>query len=78
MDGKTNDPKRSSGPIEKLLLTRQNLPIVKFEKIDGELPESDLNDASTDQVYLYEMCSAIARGDIPSNLSKRDPGKMAH
>ncbi|CAH1106694.1 unnamed protein product [Psylliodes chrysocephalus] len=76
--GKTNDPKGFSGPIGKLLPTCQNLPVVKFEKINVELPEFDLNDASTDQVYLYEMCSAIAKGDVPPNLSKRDPEKMVH
>ncbi|CAH1103705.1 unnamed protein product [Psylliodes chrysocephalus] len=65
-------------PIGKLLPTCQNLPVVKFEKIDGEVPEFDLNDTSTDQVYFYEMCSVIAKGDVPPNLSKRYPGKMAH
>ncbi|CAH1110778.1 unnamed protein product [Psylliodes chrysocephalus] len=73
-----NDPKGFSGPIGKLFPTCQNLPVVNFEKIDGKLSEFDLNDTSTDQVYLYKMCSAIAKGDVPPNLSKRDPGKMAH
>lgn len=78
IDGKTNDPKGFSGPIGKLLLTCQNLPVVKFKKINGTLPEFDLRDSSTDQIYLYEICSAIARGDVPLNLLNREPGKMGH
>ncbi|GBP46966.1 hypothetical protein EVAR_30998_1 [Eumeta japonica] len=56
----------------------QNCQIQVFERIPIELPDLNTNTLSTDQKYLYEICSAISTGTVPQNLASKDPGKLAH
>jgi len=78
LDGSTTGPKAFSGPIGKALVNCQTLPVVAFEKIDVTLPTVILEDLSTDQKYLWEMCEAISKGDCSLALSKRNPGGLNH
>ncbi|KAK4883922.1 hypothetical protein RN001_000193 [Aquatica leii] len=76
--GKTTGPKGYCGEIGKNLENCEIHPVVKFRKIAVSLPEIDLNELSTDQQYLYDICNGISKGIISSSLSQREPGKMAH
>lgn len=81
LDGATTGPKSFSGLIGKQIDNHSltNLPVDNFEQIIGNLPVlSELNDLSTDQKYLYEMCQAIESGHCSAGLAKRNPGKMSH
>ncbi|KAK4875981.1 hypothetical protein RN001_012403 [Aquatica leii] len=78
LDGQTTGPQGFSGKIGKLLETCDKLPVVKFQPIQGELPDVDVAVLSTDQKYLYQACHAISSGIFPFDLSKRNPGPLAH
>ncbi|KAK4881136.1 hypothetical protein RN001_004455 [Aquatica leii] len=54
------------------------MPVVNFENIEVTLPDVSVEELSTDQRYLYEICSGISKGIILLSLSKKDPGKMSH
>lgn len=49
-----------------------------FEKLNCNLPEMDLNNLSSDQLYLYQICQAISSGQCLQNLALRNSGKMKH
>jgi hypothetical protein len=79
LDGTTTGPATYSGVIGKLLDDCEKQNIVAFEKIEGVLPDiSDAKDLSADQRYLYEITSAVIRGECHSDLANRSPGKMSH
>ena len=78
VDGATKGPQAFSGPIGKSLTTCNSLPVCKYEKIDGELPMIDVQDLSTDQKYLHEICTAVINGQCPQDLSLRNPGDINH
>lgn len=78
LDGKTSGPKQFSGRIGQSLLSCERLKVVGFRAIPVELPAVDLKDLSSDQKYLYEICSAISEGRLATDLENREPGKMAH
>ena len=78
LDGKTSGPYGFTGPIGKQLLSCENNAIVKFEIINAEVSNIDLNDLSTDQKYLFEIHRAITKGICPPDLATRNLGKMAH
>ena len=78
VDGATLGPQAFSGPIGKSLATCHTLPVCHYEKIDGELPMVDVQDLSTDQKYLHEICSAVINGLCPQDLSLRNPGALNH
>ena len=81
LDGITSGPRGFCGVIGKQLETCEQLPLVQFEKIDGNLPiieENIVNDLSTDQKYLFEISKAICSGNCAIDLSRRDPGRMVH
>ena len=50
------------------------MPVISFEKIEITLPDVALDELSTDQRYLYEMCTGISNGNISLSLSRKDPG----
>ncbi|KAK4883739.1 hypothetical protein RN001_000010 [Aquatica leii] len=54
------------------------MPVVHFENLEVTLPDVSVEELSTDQRYLYEICSGISKGIISLSLSKKDPGKMSH
>ena len=37
-----------------------------------------MNDLSTDQQYLYEMCQAVSMGKVSEELGRRSPGALHH
>ena len=78
LDGHTKGPYAFSGPIGSHLQNCEKLPIVAFKIIICELPEVPVNDLSTDQQYLYEICCAIRDGECCEQLAKKNPGKMSH
>lgn len=78
LDGKTNDPRGFTGTIGKLLDRCEQMAVVDFEKIHAEFPVVNIDELSTDQKYLYEMCIGIKSGLISSQLAERHPGKISH
>lgn len=79
LDGKTTGPTSFSGPIGKILSDCENLQIVKFEKIDFDLPiVKNCNDLSTDQKYLLDISKAIHYGECSPDLARRNPGAISH
>ena len=71
-------PHGFSGPIGKSLEECEKLPVVEFDKIEADMPASEVTDLSTDHKYLAEMCKAIAIRHCYLGLSRRDPGRLAH
>lgn len=78
LDGKTTGPHTYSGDIGKLLKNSVGLPVKKFASIASELPVIDSLILSTDQKYLYDICTAIKSGMCKSGLAERNPGNMSH
>lgn len=68
---KTVGPKEYSGEIGKQLEICETMPVSNFETIQISLPEINIKYLSTDQKYLYELCDAISKGYVSSNLSKK-------
>ncbi|KAK5639550.1 hypothetical protein RI129_012042 [Pyrocoelia pectoralis] len=78
IDGTTTSPNSYSGRIRKRLEKCQEQKVVAFQAINTELPALSVELLSSDQKYLYEMCSAVSQGTISSVLANKDPGKLAH
>lgn len=78
LDGTTTGPNSFSGCIGKSLDKCLDLEVEAFEPIVTELPILDSNLLSTDQNYLFQMCTAISNGTVSSNLASKDPGRLAH
>ena len=81
LDGKASSPHGFSGSIGKQLEACEHLPTIHFERLDGNLPamtEETVNDLSTDQKYLLEICQAVCSGVCSVSLSRRNPGRIAH
>lgn len=81
-DGVTKSPKTFDGPIGKRMQNCEQQPVVKFGKIDFDCNIGDLSELSksisSDQSYLYDICTAISNGVCESDLEKRFPGKLSH
>ncbi|KAK0042646.1 hypothetical protein Bpfe_027944 [Biomphalaria pfeifferi] len=79
LDGPTNGPKGFSSPIGKSLVDCEKLSVVKYTPINCVLP-SGLNsdNLSTDQKYLFDLCTAVSVGVCPVGLSLRNPGLINH
>lgn len=78
LDGTTTGPNSFSGNIGKKLEKCLDLKVEAFQPIPIELPEMNIDLLSTDQKYLYQMCSAISTGTVSSNLANKEPGKVVH
>lgn len=78
LDGETTGPASFTGTIGKLLENCQKLPVINYEKIESELPEISKKDLSADQKYLYDITTAVIKGQCSSDLAERTPGKMSH
>ncbi|CAH1968197.1 unnamed protein product [Acanthoscelides obtectus] len=59
LDGCTSGPKSFSGPLGKALETCEQLPIRKFQPIEGEMLPEMAKDLSTDQQYLHNIVTAV-------------------
>ena len=69
-----------SGTIGKGLQTCDKNPVVRFEPIESRerLRRVDVNDLSTDENYLYEICLAITFGLFHDDLAYKYPVNMCH
>jgi len=54
------------------------MPVVPFSNIPVEMPCVLLNDLSTDQQYLWEICDSTLNGQCSLALSTRNPGALPH
>lgn len=81
LDGCTSGPREYSGPIGKQLAICENNITVSFSAVVGNCPDLSKNvvdELSTDQKYLYDICQAVKTGSCTPELANRQPGKMAH
>jgi len=55
----------------------ETLEVVKFEKIFQSIntPAIDKKNLTADQLYLEDICQAVAEAQCTPSLVKRDPGK---
>lgn len=81
LDGPTSGPNAYSGKIGGKLKLCDALPIVPFQRRQFQLSVDNtafLSDLRADQLYLYDMCTAILNGHVSERLAKKSPGKMNH
>ena len=83
LDGSTNSPDTFAGPIGKNLSGDvSSWPVVEFKQISNshfpELPQSVVDDLSTDQHYAYRICLAIILGTIDNDLRYLQVGPIVH
>ena len=84
LDGTTNSPDTLAGPIGKCLTGDVSCwPVVaNFKSISNpqllHLPESIVNDLSTDQHYAHRVCLAINMGVVDSDLQYLKVGSIVH
>ncbi|ESO03324.1 hypothetical protein HELRODRAFT_173610 [Helobdella robusta] len=78
LDGTTTGPNSFSGSIGKRLDSSFDFKIEAFEPILTDLPDLNTDLLSTNQKYLYQMCSAISASLVSPNLAIKGPGKLTH
>ena len=80
LDGPTTGPRAFSGTICKALQTCDKNPVVRFEPIELREPlrPVDVDDLSTDQSYLYEICLAVTSGQFHDDLAYKYSGNTCH
>ncbi|ESN93205.1 hypothetical protein HELRODRAFT_181125 [Helobdella robusta] len=81
LDSCTSGPREYSGPIGKQLATCENETTLLFQPLTGHLPDltkNVVNELSTDQKYLYEICQAVLTGSCSPELANRQPGNLSH
>ncbi|KAL4718111.1 hypothetical protein ACJJTC_005692 [Scirpophaga incertulas] len=78
LDGSTSGPKSYNGPLGKALENCEELPVIKYKIIEGDMLPEMPNDLSTDQKYLHRIVSAIITGTFPDDLGHKSPGKLSH
>lgn len=76
IDGKTSGPRSFTGPIGCLLQKCETLPIVSYEPISCDFPSVTVDDLSSDQQYLLNICQAVITGECSVSLSHRQPGQL--
>ena len=80
LDGPTTGPRAFSGTIGKALQTCDKNPVVRFKPTEWRelLRPIDVDDLSTDQNYLYEICLAVTSGQFHDDLAYEYSGNMCH
>lgn len=78
IDGLTSGPNSFSGPIGKMLKVCVDLPVVKFKKIESNLPFVDEEILSTDQKYLYKLVNVVKLGHCAEDVANLEPGNLNH
>ena len=80
--GKTAGPATFAGEIGKQIKNKvHQLQLVTFQAVPSDIPQISsqmVNDLSTDQRYLYEICQAVSMGKVSEELGKRSPGALHH
>lgn len=72
LDGCTSGPSECSGPIGKQLAGCENKTTLSFCAVAGNLPDLPKNvvdELSTDQNCLYEICQAVSIGSCTPELA---------
>lgn len=77
LDGPTSGPTSYTGPIGKALGKCEDLPVVKFNPIDCDIPSIVKVDVSSDQQYLYDM-ACVRTGNCSQDQSLKKPGPLSH
>lgn len=80
LDGNTTGPKTYSGPIGKRLPDVEQKPIANFEPITFQCLvnlEKIAQNLSTDQKYLFDICTGISNGKVSKELGIRSPGTLS-
>ena len=80
LDDPTTGPRAFFGTMGKALQTCDKNPVVRFEPIESRVPfrPTDVDDLSTDQNYLYEICLAVTSGQFHNDLAYKYPENMFH
>ncbi|ESO11799.1 hypothetical protein HELRODRAFT_166846 [Helobdella robusta] len=71
-------PNSFSGSIGKRLDSCLDFKVEAFEPIPTELPDLNTDFLSTNQKYLYQMCSATSASTVSPDLAIKDPGKLTY
>ncbi|ESN99374.1 hypothetical protein HELRODRAFT_162916 [Helobdella robusta] len=78
LEGTTTGSNSFSGSIGKRLDNCLDFKVEAFEPFPTELLGLNTDLLSSDQKYMYQMCSAISPGTVSPNLAIKDPGKLTH
>lgn len=78
----STSPRELSGTIGKRLASCQNMPPVKFVRIEFEYNTENLDamsgSLSSDQKYMLDICKAISNSEVTPQLASRLPGPINH
>ena len=81
-DEKTTGPATFAGEIGEQFKNKvHQLQLVTFQAVSCDIPRilsQVVNDLSTDQRYLYEMCKAVSMGKMSEELGRRSRGALHH
>ena len=81
-DGKTTGPATFASEMGKQIKNKvHQLKLVTFQAVSSDIPQFSsqvVNDLSTDQRYLCEMCQAVSKGKVSEELGRRPPGALYH
>ena len=83
LDGITSGPDSFSGPIGRQLNGAvSEWKVLKFKSIPNPklpvIPNSLMDDLSSDQYYAYRICSAVMLGSVDANLEFLEEGGLNH
>ena len=83
LDGVTSGPDSFSGPIARQLNGAvSEWKVVKFKSIPNPkfpvIPNSLMDDLSSDQYYAHRICSAVMLGSVDANLEFLEIGGLNH
>lgn len=78
LDGLTSGLKSFYDPLGKAVKNCEAFPLVKFQKIEGDLLPKMTNDRSTDQKYLYRIITLVITGTFADDLGHKPQGKFLH
>ena len=83
LDGKTGSPETFTGPIgKKLNGVVSEWPVARFKCIPNPdfpvIPQSIVDDLSTDQLYAYRICRAVMAGSVDYDLQLLEVGPVVH
>ena len=78
MDGETSGPKSFTGPLGKMLLKADSMPVVQFEAVSCEDLCVTTEDISTDKRYLLRIFNAVKSGFKDESLDMTEAGNISH
>ena len=66
-------PSTSKGPIGKMLVGYQKLPVVNSLSIDCQIPQISINVLRKDQQYLLDISKGLKSGTRKEGFVVQDP-----